>query len=82
MRRLAFLVALNYHEQGATLNHISQPRGRVLMHDVRPLAPGVRPGDDMRPGGCGRVLHHYLVHPHQERVETRQGCDFLARRSV
>jgi len=25
------------------------------MHDVPSLAPGVRPGDNTRPGGCGRL---------------------------
>src|SRR5580704_2096000 len=30
------------HGQGAALNHLSQPRGRALMHDVSPLAPGCK----------------------------------------
>jgi hypothetical protein len=51
------------HEQGAALNHLSQPRGRVLMHDV--LSAGHRwLGDNMLRSGSGRrVVSHATTRP-------------------
>jgi hypothetical protein len=43
-----------HHEQGAALNHASQPRGRAPMHHV-PSTPRVSPWNNTRPGGCGRL---------------------------
>jgi hypothetical protein len=56
--RLFLAGRLPVTSKGAALNHPSQPRGRALMHDARPLSrvPGfVRSGDNTRPGGSGRV---------------------------
>jgi hypothetical protein len=62
------------HGQGAALNHLSQPRGRALMHDVSPLAPGVRPGDNTLPGGCGRALRSYVQSGAAEVAEQLAGA--------
>jgi hypothetical protein len=53
--------------KGAALNRPSQPHGRALTHDVPSAGPVVRPGDETRPGGCGRDSTRYLARTHEER---------------
>jgi hypothetical protein len=53
------------HGQGAALNHLSQPPGRALMHDVSPLAPGSwRMREGLRVAMCSlaqpRLLSNWL----------------------
>jgi hypothetical protein len=49
------------------------------MQDVPSAGPGVWPGANTRPVGCGEAFSCYLAHMHHRCRGTRQGSDFLGR---